>query len=277
MSDRQRSDRGSLDGPERERVVQLRIPGIGELTVFFILFLFVLLVACVSGPGNGNAGGRREAVPNDAEARQRWDMVTIQIESRGVRDPCVLQALRSVPRHLFVPPHERPHAYGDHPLSIGLGQTISQPYIVALMTELIRPNRSQKVLEVGTGSGYQAAVLAECVGEVYTIEILAELGQRAETTLREQGYRNIFVRVGDGYDGWPEAAPFDAIVVTAAPEVIPRPLLDQLRVGGRLVIPVGTGSQDLVRVTRTDSGFQREVVTPVRFVPMTGKAQEKLP
>lgn len=240
------------------------------------LILFILMMACASGPGNGKTGGRREPTRDDPQAERRWEMVATQIESRGIRDPCVLQALRNVPRHLFVPPQERAHSYGDHPLAIGLGQTISQPYIVALMTELIQPNRSMKVLEVGTGSGYQASILAECVGSVYTIEILPELGRRAEATLREHGYENIFVRVGDGFDGWPEAAPFDAVVVTAAPEEIPAPLLDQLRVGGRLVIPLGSGSQDLVRVTRTESGFQREVVTPVRFVPMTGKAQEKL-
>jgi len=257
--------------------MQLRIPGTADLAVCFALLLLFVLVACVSNPGSGNGGGKEERGPHDPEARRRWDMVANQIESRGIRDACVLQALRTVPRHAFVPPEERPYAYADHPLSIGSGQTISQPYIVALMTELIRPDRSQKVLEVGTGSGYQAAILAECVGEVFTIEILAELGLRAEATLRAQGYRNVSVRIGDGYDGWPEAAPFDAIVVTAAPEQIPRPLLDQLRVGGRLVIPVGSGSQDLVRVTRTASGFQREVVAPVRFVPMTGKAQENLP
>ncbi len=239
-----------------------------------LLTLFVPMLACLSDPGSGSGADLREPVPADPEAKRRWNMVATQIESRGIRDPCVLEALRSVPRHAFVPSEERARAYGDHPVAIGLGQTISQPYIVALMTELIQPNRSQKVLEVGTGSGYQAAILAECTAEVYTIEILPELGRRAESVLREQGHRNIFVRVGDGFDGWPEAAPFDAIVVTAAPQEIPGPLLDQLRIGGRLVIPLGSGSQDLVRVTRTDSGFQRETVTPVRFVPMTGKAQE---
>ncbi|HMF35560.1 MAG TPA: protein-L-isoaspartate(D-aspartate) O-methyltransferase, partial [Isosphaeraceae bacterium] len=162
------------------------------------------------------------------------------------------------------------------PLPIGQGQTISQPYIVALMTELIEPRKEMRVLEIGTGSGYQAAVLAECVGEVDTIEIVPELGRAAASLLGELGYRSVHARIGDGYEGWPERAPFDAIVLTAAPpERIPGPLLDQLKVGGRLVAPVGRGDQDLVRITRTEKGFTREVIAPVRFVPMTGKAQRE--
>ena len=205
---------------------------------------------------------------------KRTDMVETQIQARGVRDPLVLQAMDAVPRHLFMPESERAYAYSDGPLPIGSGQTISQPYIVALMTELIRPHASMRVLEVGTGSGYQAAVLAECVAEVYTIEILPELGRRAEVLLEELDYENVHVRVGDGFDGWPEAAPFDGIIVTAAPTRIPQPLLDQLDIGGRLVIPVGRLNQDLLVVTRTDKGFQRETIIGVRFVPMTGKAEE---
>ena len=235
-----------------------------------LLTLLAIGVACASSGGNEK---RPQAGASDAEHSRRLKMVSTQIEDRGVRDPRVLEAMRTVPRHLFVPEEQRAYAYSDGPLSIGFGQTISQPYIVALMTELARPNRSMKVLEVGTGSGYQAAVLAEYVGEVYSIEIVPELGHRAEAFLKGLGYQNIHVRVGDGYDGWPEEAPFDAVVVTAAPEEIPKPLLDQLKVGGRLVIPVGSGSQDLVRVTKTETGLRREVITPVRFVPMTGKAQ----
>ena len=212
------------------------------------------------------------AAPADP-AVLRARMVADQIEARGVRDPAVLKAMRKVPRERFVPEGARAHAYDDRPLPIGLDQTISQPYIVALMTELVRPRSGMKVLEVGTGSGYQAAVLAEIVGRVITIEILPDLGRRAETTLRELGYDNVQVVVGDGFDGRSAEAPFDAIVVTAAPETIPPPLLEQLAVGGRLVIPVGAAEQELLVVTRTASGYTREPVVPVRFVPMTGKAR----
>jgi protein-L-isoaspartate(D-aspartate) O-methyltransferase len=200
-------------------------------------------------------------------------MVARQIEARGILDPAVLAAMRNVPRHRFVPESLRSQAYDDHPVPIGLGQTISQPYIVALMTELARPRAGMKVLEVGTGSGYQAAVLGEIVGSIDTIEILPELGRRAAETLRELGYRNVHVFIGDGFEGRPQDAPFDAIVVTAAPETIPPPLLEQLALGGRLVIPVGSAEQELVVVTRSAEGYRRESVIPVRFVPMTGKAQ----
>lgn len=207
----------------------------------------------------------------------RARMVAEQVETRGIRDPAVLAAMRKVPRHRFVPESLRGQAYDDHPLPIGRGQTISQPYIVALMTELARPRPGMKVLEVGTGSGYQAAVLAEIVGTVNTIEIVPELGRSAEKTLREMGYRNIRVFVGDGFDGRPQDAPFDAIVVTAAPATIPPPLLDQLAAAGRLVIPVGSAEQELLVVTKTESGYRRESVIPVRFVPMTGKAESHPP
>ena len=232
----------------------------------------LLAAACAPGDGGGTGAPRTGA---DPDQERRLAMVASQIEARGVRDERILEAMRSVPRHLFVPAPLRAEAYRDGPLYIGHQQTISQPYIVALMSEQLRPKPSMKVLEIGTGSGYQAAVLAEVVKDVYTIEIIPELGRQAAARLESLGYTNIHPRVGDGYDGWPEEAPFDGILVTAAPAEIPQPLKDQLAVGGRLVIPVGRGSQDLVVVTRTEDGFEERGVTPVRFVPMTGKAEER--
>jgi protein-L-isoaspartate(D-aspartate) O-methyltransferase len=205
---------------------------------------------------------------------KRLDMVEYQIEARGIKEPQVIQAMKAVPRHEFVPKPLRAVAYSDGPLPIGEDQTISQPYIVAFMTEAMKLQPYHKVLEIGTGSGYQAAVLAEIVDSVYTIEIIESLGKGAETLLQRLGYGNIFVRIGDGYRGWPEAAPFDAIIVTAAPDHIPQPLIDQLKVGGHLVIPVGKFFQELVRITKTSDGTIRENLLPVRFVPMTGEAQE---
>jgi protein-L-isoaspartate(D-aspartate) O-methyltransferase len=240
------------------------------------ILLAVLTMACADGDGVGagaKPGVRARAAPE--YGAERIAMVSDQIEARGIRNPRVLEALRKVPRHLFVPDELRGQAYRDTPLPIGHQQTISQPYIVALMTELIEPEPNMKVLEIGTGSGYQAAVLAECVDRVYTIEILPELGRLAAELLEGLGYENIVTRIGDGYDGWPEEAPFDAILVTAAPPSIPKPLLDQLKVGGKLVIPVGEFSQDLVVVTRTPDGYERRPASYVRFVPMTGKAQEQ--
>ncbi|HEX6850555.1 MAG TPA: protein-L-isoaspartate(D-aspartate) O-methyltransferase [Candidatus Polarisedimenticolaceae bacterium] len=233
------------------------------------------LTAMLSGIGVAAACGFASCAADGREGGRgdRERMVDTQIVARGVKDRCVLQAMRTVPRERFVPESQRAFAFADGPLAIGEGQTISQPYIVALMTELARPAPGQKVLEVGTGSGYQAAVLAACFQEVFTIEILPDLGRRAEALLRDLGVSNVRVRIGDGYDGWPEAAPFHAIVVTAAPDTIPKPLLEQLKVGGRLVIPVGVADQELVVVTRTAEGFRRESVIPVRFVPMTGKAE----
>lgn len=214
---------------------------------------------------------------SDEDQRQRREeMVATQIAARGIKAQTVLAAMRAVPRHRFVPPALQGRAYDDGPLPIGQGQTISQPFVVAWMTELIQPQPGMRVLEIGTGSGYQAAVLAECVAEVDTIEVIPALGRRAERVLRELGYRKVQVRIGDGYAGWPERAPFDAIVLTAAPpRDVPRPLLDQLRIGGRLVAPVGREFQHLVRITRTQDGLKREVLDPVRFVPMTGKAQDE--
>jgi len=220
--------------------------------------------------------GPARAVPDEAEPREqeRHQMVSKQIEARGVRDARVLGAMRKVPRHRFVPVSQRASAYDDRPLSIGHGQTISQPYIVALMSELAGVGPGDKVLEVGTGSAYQAAVLAEMGVKVFSIEIIEPLAEQAKATLAKQGYaQGVEVRHGDGYAGWPEHAPFDAIVVTAAPPKIPEPLKQQLKIGGRLIIPVGKSYQSLLRVTRTKDGFREESVIPVRFVPMTGKAQ----
>jgi protein-L-isoaspartate(D-aspartate) O-methyltransferase len=207
------------------------------------------------------------------EKRER--MVEIQIETRGVKDKLVLAAMRKVPRHLFVAEGLRDIAYTDGPLPIGEEQTISQPYIVALMTELLGLKGGERVLEIGTGSGYQAAILAEIAKEVYTIEIICPLAEKAEKRLKEMGYKNITVRCADGYQGWKEHAPFDGVIVTAAPDHIPQPLVDQLKIGGRLVIPVGDLFQELMVVTKTEKGIKKENIIPVRFVPMTGEAEKK--
>jgi protein-L-isoaspartate(D-aspartate) O-methyltransferase len=199
-----------------------------------------------------------------------------QIVAQGIADPRVLAAMRHVPRHLFVPQAQRAQAYENRPLPVGERQTISQPYIVALMTELARVEPGEKVLEVGTGSGYQAAVLAQMGARVYTVEIIPALAERAKKTLDALGYGTVQYRVGDGYRGWPEAAPFGAILVTAAPDHLPQPLADQLAIGGRLVIPVGAApEQKLVVVTRTATGMRREEIIPVIFVPMTGEAERR--
>jgi len=204
-------------------------------------------------------------------------MVRRQIEARGVKDPNVLEAMRNVPRHWFVPDRVQPAAYVDRPLPIGEGQTISQPYIVALMTEALRVTPGAKILEVGTGSGYQAAVLSELTPHVFTIEIVVPLARRAMAAFEKHGYETIDARVGDGYGGWPKHAPFDGIIVTCAPDHIPPRLIEQLKPGGRIVIPVGArfGVQELVVVTRNEDGsLQRDSLIPVRFVPMTGDAEE---
>lgn len=206
---------------------------------------------------------------NDPWQAPRNRMVEKQIEFREVTHPATLAAMRKVPRHLFVPAEFRREAYNDHPLPIGHDQTISQPYIVACMTEQIAPTRETRVLEIGTGSGYQAAVLAEICAEVFTIEIIPELASQAATVLRQLGYKNVHTRTGDGWIGWPEAAPFDAIIVTAAAETIPPPLLAQLKDGGRMIIPLGprAGAQDLVLVTKPDGKVHTRPLIPVRFVP----------
>ena len=205
----------------------------------------------------------------DPLQRERDRMVADQIEARGVRDGGVLRAMRAVPRHLFVPPAVAKLAYEDHPLPIGHEQTISQPYIVALMTELLDVKWDSIVLEIGTGSGYQAAVLSLLAREVYTIELIPELAHSAAQRLRELGYSNVVVKTGDGYAGWPEKAPFDRIILTAAPPEIPHTLIDQLKRGGKLVAPVGRSSQTLVLLSkRRDGTVERKSVLPVAFVPM---------
>jgi protein-L-isoaspartate(D-aspartate) O-methyltransferase len=212
-----------------------------------------------------------EAIGADDFVLLRENMVRSQIVARGVKDARVLAALRKVERHRFVPPSIRHLAYHDTPLPIGQSQTISQPYIVALMTELCQLRAGDRVLEIGTGSGYQAAILAELAKEVYTIEILEPLADRAATLLEKFGYRNIKVKYGDGYLGWPEYAPFDAIIVTCAPKEIPQALLEQLAEGGRLVIPVGDANQELKLVVKRQGRLKERNIIPVRFVPMIKK------
>jgi protein-L-isoaspartate(D-aspartate) O-methyltransferase len=214
---------------------------------------------------------------DDTFEAARVAMVREQLSApgRNIRDPRVLCAMEKVPRHRFVPAASQAQAYGDYPLPIGYGQTISQPYIVAFMTEQLDPKASDRVLEIGTGSGYQAAVLAELVAEVYSIEIIAPLARSAEATLRSLGYTNVHVRAGDGYLGWPEAAPFDAVIVTCAPDHVPPVLVDQVRDGGRLIVPVGGRfTQELVLLEKRGTNVHQRAVLPVRFVPMTGEAVE---
>ena len=218
--------------------------------------------------------GRSAQAPPGREG-DRMRMVEQQLLARDITDPRVVRAMRRVPRERFVPPDQRQLAYEDRPLPIGHRQTISQPYIVAYMTQALRLTPDAKVLEVGTGSGYQAAVLAELAAAVYSIEIITQLAERARDTLAELGYANVQVRQGDGYAGWPEQAPFDAIMVTAAPDHVPQPLVDQLAVGGRLIIPVGQNRQTLTILTRTEDGVEQDTTLPVLFVPMTGEAERR--
>ena len=209
--------------------------------------------------------------------RERDRMVQEQLLARQISDQAVIQAMRDVPRHEFVSPDDSAEAYNDHPLPIGYGQTISQPYVVAYMTEALHVERHHRVLEIGTGSGYQAAVLARLVNQVWTIEIVEALAERARQTFHRLGISNVTNRAGDGYQGWPEEAPFDAIILTAAPDHVPQPLLDQLAVGGRMILPLGKTMQRLILLTRTADGVTRKDLFPVAFVPMTGEAQSPSP
>jgi protein-L-isoaspartate(D-aspartate) O-methyltransferase len=246
-----------------------------------IPLLAVAILCLAACQEDGAAPGPDAANAADPFVAQRGDMVARQLRGpgRGIKDTRVLAAMGRVPRHEFVPAHLRSQAYQDYPLPIGHEQTISQPFIVAFMTEALRPAPTDKVLEIGTGSGYQAAVLAELVAEVYTIEIVEPLGIRARDDLARLGYDNVQVLIGDGYEGWPEHAPFDAIIVTCSPEAVPAPLVEQLRDGGRMIIPVGdarSGQELYLLEKRGDKVVQRAVM-PVRFVPMTGQALGEVP
>jgi protein-L-isoaspartate(D-aspartate) O-methyltransferase len=224
-----------------------------------------LIIAVFAVPGCSPA---QTFVGNFGVLREK--MVKDQLAARGVSDERVLKAMRTVPREEFVPEKFRSGSYNDGPLPIGYDQTISQPYVVALMTEQLRPQINHRVLEVGTGSGYQAAVLASLVAEVYTIEIVEPLGRNAETTLQRLGYKNVHVKIGDGYKGWPDRAPFDSIIVTCAPDHVPQPLIDQLKEGGRMVIPVGPHlAQELYVVHKENGQLRQAALLDVRFVPMT--------
>jgi protein-L-isoaspartate(D-aspartate) O-methyltransferase len=233
-----------------------------------VLLLVLIPLACASSihpPPKENTYSER-----------RSEMVKQQLAARDIDNQDVLQSMGEVPRHRFVPAAVQPYAYTDSPLPIGLGQTISQPYIVALMTQLAEPKPEEKALEVGTGSGYQAAVLSNLVKRVFTIEIIEELADSAKTTLQETGFLNVTVRYGDGYAGWEEEAPFDIIIVTAAAPLVPQPLIDQLAEGGRLILPVGPvgGIQELILIRKENGKIQEQKIIPVRFVPMTGKVRE---
>ena len=235
----------------------------------WLLFLTLLLPACPEAKPPASAPDL---------AAQRETMVREQILDRGITDPATLEAMRTVPRHDFLPLRLRSEAYMDYPLPIGHGQTISQPYIVAFMTEAIGPQPGERILEIGTGSGYQAAVFAATGAEVYTIEIIEPLAAMAQQTLERLGYDNAQVRYGNGHKGWTEKAPFDAIVVTCAPDKIPPALVEQLRDGGRMIIPVGSGmNQDLILMRKEGGKIAKQSVLPVRFVPMTGEAQSQQP
>jgi len=239
---------------------------------FFVrrIWQWLILAAVVA-----SGCGQKPTAPSDFAA-ERQRMIQQQLMTRGINDNRVLGTMAKVPREEFIPPDSRAASYEDGPLPIGYGQTISQPYIVAFMTEQLRLKPSDRVLEVGTGSGYQAAILAGLVAEVYTIEIIEPLAKNAEATLDRLGYKNVHVKLGDGYKGWPEHAPFDAIIVTAAPDHVPQPLVDQLKEGGRMIIPVGQRfAQELYLLEKKNARLQQSAVLPVRFVPMAGEAEKK--
>jgi len=239
----------------------------GFLSVLFsISFLALLLVlSCSSRNRETSEFYNTYQEPWKEKAKS---MVNTQIAARGVSDFAVLQAMKNTPRHLFVPDEVSHLAYNDNPLPIGYNQTISQPYIVGLMSALLELSGEEIVLEIGTGSGYQASILSQLVKECYSIEVVEELAIRSTKTLSGLGYDNVTVKWGDGYKGWPEKAPFDAIIVTAAPEEIPEKLLEQLKTGGKMVIPVGKYYQELLLITKKETGYKRKEVIPVRFVPM---------
>ena len=257
-----------------------------------VALVAVLMAGLVVMFWRASVGGEDQANPPSPDQRPRGDvedagetsrfaaarrkMVERQFRGRDIADEKILDVMGRVPRHRFVPENLQDDAYEDYPLPIGHGQTISQPYIVALMTQLVRPKPQCRALDIGTGSGYQAAILAELCKEVYSIEIVEPLADEARKRLDGLGYKNVKVRTGDGYRGWPEKAPFDVIVVAAAPEHVPQPLIEQLSPGGRLVIPVGDFSQQLLVIEKKrDGSIERKSVAPVRFVPMTGEAEKR--
>jgi protein-L-isoaspartate(D-aspartate) O-methyltransferase len=245
-----------------------------------ILLLLLLLLPAVLLFADGEQESQESVEPAISEGdrfeKARREMVLSQIASRGIKDERVLEVMARVPRHLFIPEGMRYQAYLDHPVRIGEGQTISQPYIVALMTSSLSLTGNEKVLEIGTGSGYQAAILGELVREIYTIEIKEPLYKRSTQTLLTLGYSNVYTRFGDGYFGWEEHAPFDCIMITAAVNHVPPPLLDQLAEGGRMILPLGDpfSYQQLVMIKKLSDGYQVEQITGVLFVPMTGEAQK---
>jgi protein-L-isoaspartate(D-aspartate) O-methyltransferase len=237
------------------------------MRLYIILLIFIIF-------GCNGVKEKKEENQNDRFEQMRHKMVEYQIKARGIQDARVLEVLRKIPRHLFVPENLKDQAYNDEPLPIGSGQTISQPYIVAYMTEQLHLEGTERVLEIGTGSGYQAAVLAELVQRVYSIEIIPELSYQAQKVLDILGYTNIEFKIGNGYFGWPDAAPFDAIIVTAAPEKIPQTLIDQLKIGGRMIIPVGDFFQNLYLVEKKEDGIKKENKLPVRFVPLQNEPKK---
>lgn len=249
------------------------------ISILICIFTFLLLFSSgCAGPKQSPPSLLSEVQleqNSNAFSQQRQQMVEEQIKQRGITSQRVLAAMSKVPRHYFVPAHLRHLAYIDSPLSINYGQTISQPYIVAYMTELAEIQPEDKVLEIGTGSGYQAAILAELAQEVYTIEIIPELGQKAGKTLRQLNYDNVHLRIGDGYQGWAEHAPYQSILVTAAPEEIPPALIDQLALNGKMIVPVGKYFQQIVIVTKNNDGLTKQKTIPVRFVPMIKNPPEK--
>lgn len=248
--------------PNSNRLQMVRA---GRATLMLSLLQLVWVIAGISQP----------AVPTDfSVARERMVEEQLAAPGRGIKNRVVLSAMNTVPRHEFVPESLRKFAYCDEPLPIGYGQSISQPFVVAFMTEQLDPKPTDRVLEIGTGSGYQAAVLSRLVAEVYTIEIIEPLAKRAEADLKRLGYLNVKVLAGDGYKGWPEYAPFDSIIVTCAPDQVPQPLIDQLQDGGRMIIPVGTlWDQKLYLLRKHGTTIERQAVLPVAFVPMTRKPE----
>lgn len=236
-----------------------------KATLFLLIFSGAIIIRCST----------QEKV-TDEYYRQRKMMVELQLIARGISDERVIDAMSSVKRHKFVPEEYINYAYNDHPIPIGEGQTISQPYIVAYMTESLQLDSLDKVLEIGTGSGYQAAILACICKDVYSVELIEELGMNAQNTLKKQGYNNVNIKIGDGYEGWEEYSPYDAIIVTCSPSEIPAPLTEQLSEGGKLIIPVGTDYiQELVLIEKKEGQLSQHKVLPVRFVPMLNKEGDK--